>query len=61
MLIASIISVIVNPNDWLDSLIILFVVLLNGILGLIQETSAEKALEALEKLSSYHQIFRKIA
>lgn len=54
LLIASIISVIVNPNDWLDSLIILFVVLLNGILGLIQETSAEKALEALEKLSSYH-------
>lgn len=54
LLIASIISVIVNPNDWLDSLIILLVVLLNGILGLIQETSAEKALEALEKLSSYH-------
>lgn len=54
LLIASVISVIVNPNDWLDSLIILFVVLLNGILGLIQETSAEKALEALEKLSSYH-------
>lgn len=54
LLLASIISVIVNPNDWLDSLIILFVVLLNGILGLIQETSAEKALEALEKLSSYH-------
>lgn len=54
LLIASIISVIVNPNDWLDSLIILFVVLLNGILGLIQETSAEKALDALKKLSSYH-------
>lgn len=54
LLLASIISVIVNPNDWLDSIIILFVVLLNSILALIQETSAEKAIEALEKLSSFN-------
>lgn len=52
LLFAAVISVIVNPNEWLDSLIILFVVLLNGILGYIQETSAEKAIEALQKLSS---------
>ena len=54
LLLASIISVIVNPSDWLDSIIILFVVLLNSILALIQETSAEKAIEALEKLSSFN-------
>lgn len=52
LLISAILSVIVNPNEWLDSLIILFVVLLNGILGYIQESSAEKAIEALQKLSS---------
>ncbi len=35
-----------------DSLIILLVVVLNSVLGVIQENKAEKAIEALQKLSS---------
>lgn len=52
LLIASIISVIIDPYDWVDSLIILIVVFINGLLGFIQETSAEKALNALASLST---------
>ena len=34
-----------------DSIIILFVVLLNAILGVMQESKAEKAIEALKEMS----------
>ncbi len=52
LLIAALVSVIVEPKDWIDSLIILLVVLLNAVLGVFQENKAEKSLEALKKLSS---------
>lgn len=52
LLIAAAVSVIVDPHEWIESVIILVVVLLNAILGVYQENSAEKSLEALKKLSS---------
>lgn len=52
LLIAAFISVAVNPKEWLDGFVILVVVLLNATLGVIQESKAENALDALKKMSS---------
>ena len=41
-------------HEWTDSLIILLVVLLNAVLGVVQENRAEHSLAALKKLSSPH-------
>ncbi|MCX5775799.1 MAG: cation-translocating P-type ATPase [Firmicutes bacterium] len=46
-------------GEWIDSLIILAVVLLNAIVGTIQEGKAEKALDALKKLSSPTTLVRR--
>lgn len=50
LLIAAIISGFFG--EWLDAAIIMFVVLLNAVLGVTQESKAEKAIEAIQKLSS---------
>lgn len=38
--------------DWADPIIIMAVVILNSVIGTVQESKAEKSLEALKKLSS---------
>ncbi|ORX23453.1 ATPase [Thermoanaerobacterium sp. PSU-2] len=50
LIIASIISFFLGEIT--DAVIILFIILLNAFLGMIQENNAEKSLEALKKLSA---------
>lgn len=52
LILAAIISIAVDPSEWIDSAIIVFVVVINAILGLVQENNAEKSLEALQKMAS---------
>lgn len=59
LIVAAIISVIVDSSEWIESLIIMIVVLLNAFLGLYQENKAEKSLDALKKMtSSYCNVIR---
>ena len=56
LIIAAIVSAVVSymegTGDYFDSIIIIAIVFFNGLMGLIQETKAEKSIEALKKLSS---------
>lgn len=50
LIIASILSAIMG--EWVDSIIIIAIVIVNAVLSLSQEGKAEQAIEALQKLSS---------
>ena len=55
LIIASIISAgisyVQGQNDYFDSIIIIAIVVLNAIMGLVQEQKAEKSIESLKKLT----------
>ncbi len=53
LLVASVLSYASSGfRDWIDSVIILAIVIINAIISLSQESNAEKALEALRKMSA---------
>lgn len=59
LLVAALISFVIacmenNPNEFFEPLLILLIVIINAVMGVVQESKAEKALEALENLSAPH-------
>ncbi|MBR1653374.1 MAG: calcium-translocating P-type ATPase, PMCA-type [Clostridia bacterium] len=56
LIIAAIVSALIEKmqgsNDYLDSIIIIAIVVFNAIMGIIQEAKAEKSLEALKKMTA---------
>ena len=50
--VSFLISLAAGHNDFIDSIIILAIVMLNALLGLVQESKAEKSVEALKKLTA---------
>ena len=59
LIIAAIISFVVacvegDPMEFIEPALILLIVILNAVLGLVQENKAEKALDALKNMSAPH-------
>jgi len=53
LLAAAVLSLIASRgHDWIEAVIILVIVIVNAIISISQESSAEKALEALQKMSA---------
>ncbi len=59
LLLAAAVSFVVacveqNPKEFFEPLLILLIVILNAVMGVMQESKAEKALDALKSLSAPH-------
>lgn len=51
-IISAVLSYVQKTNEYIDSIIIIAIVVLNAIMGVIQESKAEKSLEALKKMAA---------
>ncbi len=59
LLIAAVISFVIacvegNPSEFFEPALILLIVVLNAVMGVVQESKAEKALDALKNMSAPH-------
>ena len=59
LIIAAVISFVVacvekNPREFFEPVLILLIVVMNAVMGIIQESKAEKALDALKNMSAPH-------
>ena len=59
LILAAIVSFVIafvekNPKEFFEPVLILLIVILNAIMGVMQESKAEKALDALKNLSAPH-------
>lgn len=55
LIVASVISAVISymqgENDYIDSIIIIAIVVLNAIMGVVQEAKAEKSIESLKQMT----------
>ena len=60
LIAAAVINLIVDiRHGWTDALIIMAVVLINAVVGVVQESKAEKALEALQQMTTPKSLVRR--